>query len=294
MNRRHFLGSMLAAAVAAALPTGRALASVYYALSQVVSGILAVSPDGREVALSQAAVQEFSDSLRGGLLLPGSEDYDVARRVWNASIHKYPALIARCTGASDVARAVDFARDNDLLLAVKCGGHSFSGQSTCDRGLMIDLSGLRGVRVDPVARRMRVAGGSLLAAMDEEAMSFGLVTTAGTVSHTGVGGPDHGRGFGRVGRRFGLALDNVRAADVIAADGKFYRAGPDENPDLYWGIRGGGGNFGVVTSFEFELHPMEPTVIGGDIIFPLAQARQILSSMPSIRCRRPTTCTWTW
>ena len=268
--------SALAGAAAAALPTHRALAAAYHALTQVTGDLDAVTGAGGGVELPQADIQALSDSLRGRLLLPGNDGYDEARRVMNGSIDKHPALIAQCMGAADVSQAVSFAREYGLLVAVKCGGHSFAGKSTCDGGLQIDLSPLQGVRVDPIARTARVAGGSLLGPMDAETMGFGLVTTAGTVSHTGVGGLTLGGGFGRVGRRFGLALDNVRAVDIITADGEFRRASPDENPDLYWAVRGGGGNFGIVTSFEFQLHPMDRQVIGGDIVFPISQARQIL------------------
>lgn len=172
--------------------------------------------------------------------------------------------------------AVDFARESGLLVAVKCGGHSPSGKSTCDRGMMIDLSKLRSVRVDPERLVAQVSGGSLLGDMDHDTMSFGLVTTAGTVSHTGVGGLTLGGGFGRLARRFGLAVDNVRGVEMVTAGGKLLRAYPDENPDLYWGVRGGGGNFGVATNFEFQLHPMDREVIGGRIMFPLSEARQLL------------------
>jgi len=277
MNRRIFIQSTLATAAASALPTGKALAAIYHALAQVTADVRAVNPAGGEVVLAKTDVQALSDSLRGRLLLPGSDGYDIARSVTNGSIDMHPALIAQCTGASDVARAVNFARDNDLLLAVKCGGHSYAGKSTCDDGLQIDLSPLQGVRVDPIARTARVAGGSLLGPMDQETMAFDLVTTAGTVSHTGVGGLTLGGGFGRVARKFGLALDNVRSVDIITADGQFRRASKDENADLYWGVRGGGGNFGVVTSFEFQLHPMDREVIGGAVVFPIEQARNVMS-----------------
>ncbi len=195
----------------------------------------------------------------------------------NAQMNKHPALIVQPRGAADVKQAVDFARANNLLVAVKCGGHSPSGKSTCDNGMMIDLSLMRSVRVDPKAKIARVAGGSLLGDMDNETMAHGLVTTAGTVSHTGVGGLTLGGGFGRVARRFGLALDNVRSVDMVTASGDIVHASADENPELFWGTRGGGGNFGVVTSFEFDLHPMQRQVIGGNIMFPRSEARQVLS-----------------
>jgi FAD/FMN-containing dehydrogenase len=196
--------------------------------------------------------------------------------VLNASISKFPALIVQPRGVADVRRAVQFARESNLLVAVKCGGHSHSGKSTCDRGLMIDLSLMRGVRVDARERIAYVSGGSLLGDMDNETMQYGLVTSAGTVSHTGVAGLTLGGGFGRIARRFGLSLDNVRAAEVVTANGDVVRASADENPELLWGLKGGGGNFGIVTNFEFELHPMQREVVGGNIVFPFEQARQLL------------------
>ena len=212
------------------------------------------------------------------MLLAGDDGYDRARQILNPSFDKRPALIAQVTGTADIRTAVDFARENDgLLLAVKCGGHSHSGKSTCDMGMMIDLSGFRDVRVDPVAQRARVTGGSLLGQVDHEAMAYDLVTPMGTVSHTGVGGLVTGGGFGRVARRFGLSVDNLLSVDVVAADGEFYRASEDENPDLFWGVRGGGGNFGVVTSFEFQLHSMQRQVLGGQIMFPISMAREVLT-----------------
>jgi FAD/FMN-containing dehydrogenase len=221
-------------------------------------------------------VQELRDSLRGALLLAGDDGYDQARRVLNESINKHPALIVQPTGVADIRNAVTFARERELLLAVKCGGHSTSGKSTCEGGMQIDLSHFRSVRADPVSRRAYAAGGSLLGELDHESMAFGLVTTAGTVSHTGIGGLTLGGGFGRLARRFGLALDNVRAVDIVTADGRLLHASVDENPDLYWGVRGGGGNFGIVTGFEFGLHPMQREIAGGDVMFPIARAREIL------------------
>ncbi len=277
MNRRRFVQSSLAAAVAASLPASEGLAAILSGSMGVDADINAVTGDGAEVILKQAAVQELGESLRGNLVLPGHEVYEEARRVLNASINRYPALIVQCKGVADVKNAVDFARESNLLVAVKCGGHSFSGKSTCNGGMMIDLSTLRSVRVDPKARIANVSGGSLLADMDHDTMAFGLVTTAGTVSHTGVGGLTLGAGFGRVGRRFGLALDNVLGLDIVTADGRLLHANADENPELYWGLRGGGGNFGVVTNFDFQLHPMEREVIGGTVVFPLSEARSVLN-----------------
>ena len=276
MNRRHFVQGSVAAAVAASLSGGQAFGSILQALTEVTSNISAVTGNGAPVVLEKAALQELSDSLRGGLYLTGSEAYEKARKVLNKAINKYPAFVVRPSGVADIQNAVTFARERGLLVAVKCGGHSFSGRSTCDGGMQIDLSGIRGVRVDPKARTAYVEGGSFLGDMDHETMAQGLVTTAGTVSHTGVGGLTLGGGFGRVARRFGLALDNVKGVDIVTADGSLRHASADENPDLYWGVRGGGGNFGVVTSFEFALHPMQRQIIGGEVIWPLAAARDVM------------------
>ena len=273
MNRRDFFVSSLAATIAASLAGSRALAA---AAAPIVGDIKAVTGGGAEVVLAQSDLENLRRSLRGPLLLPGQPGYEEARRVLNASIDRHPALVVQPSGTADVRTAVSFARAHGLLLAVKCGGHSYSGKSTCEGGMQIDLSRFRAARVDPAARIAYVAGGSLLGELDHEAMSLGLVTTAGTVSHTGVGGLTLGAGFGRLARRFGLALDNVRGVEVVTADGRLLHASADENPDLFWGVRGGGGNFGVVTSFEFGLHPMERQVIGGDLVFPIARARELL------------------
>jgi len=276
MDRRHFLASSVAAGVASVLPGSPALASLFHALTQVTADVRAVTGAGSEVVLEQAAVQELSDSLQGAVLLPGNEAYEKARRVLNASIDKHPAIVVQPTGVADIRNAVTFAKERNLLLAVKCGGHSYAGKSTCDDGLQIDLSTFRGARVDPASRTAYITGGSLLAGLDHEAMAMGLVTTAGTVSHTGVGGLTLGGGFGRLARRFGLAVDNIKGVDIVTADGKFLHASAEENADLYWGVRGGGGNFGIVTSFEFGLHPMQRQIVGGEVLFPFAQARDIL------------------
>lgn len=271
MHRRTLLKSSVALAFAAAFPD-RLLA----ATETAAPDLMAVRGDRTPVAIAGSALRNLKASLRGNLLLAADPGYETARQVLNGAIDRRPALIVQPTGAADVRTAVAFARSLDLLLAVKCGGHSFSGQSTCDGGMQIDLSLLRGVRVDARARRAWVAGGSLLGAVDHEAMKEGLVTPLGTVSHTGAGGLTTGGGFGRMGRRFGLALDNVVSVDIVTADGTLRRASADENPDLYWGVRGGGGNFGVVTAFEFALHPAEREVIGGSLLFPIDRARDVL------------------
>ena len=273
MQRRLFVSSLLGAA-AGGVPLARALAAA--AATPIAGDLPATRLAGGETVLTRAAVKDFQASLRGPLLLAGQDGYDRARQVWNGMIDRRPALIAQCSGPADVVRSVQFARANDLLVAVRSGGHSTSGQSVCDGGLMIDLSAMHGVRVDPKAKRAWVPGGSLLGELDRESQLFGLATTAGTVSHTGAAGLTLGGGFGRLGRRFGLSCDNLESVDVVTADGKFLRASNNENRDLFWGLRGGGGNFGIATGFEYRLHEMGPTILGGPLIFPFSQAREVL------------------
>jgi FAD/FMN-containing dehydrogenase len=273
MKRRAFFRSGVAAAAALSLPRNDVFAAVFRPAPRRPQDIAAVTGDGKAVTLSGKAIADLRSRMRGRVLLAQDEGYDSARRILNPIIDKRPALIAQVTGVADIRAAVDFARDNGgLLTAVKCGGHSTSGQSTCDRGMMIDLSAFRNVRVDPTARRAWVTGGSLLGMVDHETAPYELVTTLGTVSHTGVGGLVTGGGFGRVGRRFGLAIDNLVSVDVVTADGQLVHASADENPDLFWGVRGGGGNFGIVTNFEFRLHPMQRQVVAGFIGFPMSKA----------------------
>jgi FAD/FMN-containing dehydrogenase len=272
MDRRDFCRGTLAATVAASMLQTRALADA----ATEVRDVDVVMGTGGRATLRRGEIDELRKALRGPLLMPGEAGYDQARRVLNAAIDRRPALVVQPTGVADIRTAVAFARQHALLLAVKCGGHSYGGKSTCDGGLQVDLSRFRGVRVDPAARVAYVAGGSLLGELDHEAMAFGLVTTAGTVSHTGVGGLTLGGGFGRLARRLGLALDNLIGADLVTADGSLLHVSADENPDLFWGVRGGGGNFGIVTGFEFRLHPMNRQVVGGDLVFPLSRARELL------------------
>jgi len=274
MKRRTFIRSGAVAFAAISLPSLNPLDALYRVASSDPDDLTVLTGDGREIAIAGSDLAGLAARLNGRLLLADDNGYDDARLIRNPSFDRYPALIVQVTGAADVRTAVDFAREHGgLLLAVKCGGHSFSGASTCDRGMMIDLSGMRGVRVDPAVRRARVAGGSLLGPVDHEAMAHGLVTPLGTVSHTGVGGLVTGGGFGRLSRRYGLSIDNLRSVDVVSADGVLRHASEDQHPDLFWGVRGGGGNFGVVTSFEFDLHPMDRQVYGGAIFFPISRAR---------------------
>jgi len=214
--------------------------------------------------------------MTGPVLLSGHPDYDSARAIWNGMHDKRPALIARCLNSDDVSQAVTFARERELLVAVRGGGHSWPGKSICDDGLMIDLSQMNTVSVDAEAQRARSQGGALLNALDTASLEHGLVTTAGVVSHTGVGGFTLGGGFGRLNRKYGLAVDNVRGAEIITADGTIRRINAEEDPDLFWAIRGGGGNFGVVTEFEFQLYPFERNIFSGGIVWPVEQARDVL------------------
>ena len=278
MKRRTFLQSAAATAAIVSLPGRPAFATAFRVAPRRFSDVEAVTGDGERVVLTSAALADLKARLRGGLLLAGDDGYDRARTILNPSFDKHPALVVQPTGVADIRTAVDFARENKgLLLAVKCGGHSASGQSTCDKGMLIDLSRFRDVRVDPVAKRAWVTGGSLLGQVDHEAMAFGLVTPLGTVSHTGVGGLVTGGGFGRVARRFGLSIDNLLSVDVVTADGQLRHASATENPDLFWGVRGGGGNCGIVTNFEFRLHPMQRKVVAGRFVFPWSKAREALT-----------------
>jgi len=225
-------------------------------------------------SIDSAALTAFRDGFAGEVILPADPGYDAARIVWNGTIDRRPAIVVRPTGAADVLTAVRFARENDLLVSVRSGGHSVAGYSTCDDGIVIDLSRMRGVRVDPEQRVARAHGGALLAELDREAQAFGLVCPVGVVSHTGIGGLALGGGMGRLMRRYGLTIDNLLSVDVVSADGRLVRASEDENADLFWGMRGAGPNFGVVTSFEFRLHPFEPTVTCGTVAYPADRARE--------------------
>jgi FAD/FMN-containing dehydrogenase len=274
MKRRVFVQSSLLAA-AMGLPSIRSLhAAVREGRTADVD---AITGDGHQITLRGRDIDDLAAKLRGRVLLTGDRGYDDARMLRNPSFDKHPALIVQPTSVEDVQAAVNFARVNRLLVAVKCGGHSHSGQSTCDRGMQIDLSNLRGVRVDATAQRASVSGGTLLGQVDRETSVHELVTPLGTVSHTGVGGLTLGGGFGRIARRFGMAIDNLEAVDVVTADGKLVHASVSDNPDLFWGVRGGSGNFGVVTNFDFRLHPMQRQVVVGKVVYPLARARDVLN-----------------
>ncbi|HXZ59241.1 MAG TPA: FAD-binding oxidoreductase [Steroidobacteraceae bacterium] len=267
MRRRSFVAAGLAALTTAALRRPAFAAS---------ADLNAVGLEGAPLILKGTDVDELRAALRGELLAPGLSGYDQARRLWNPAFDRHPALIARCSGAADVRHAVSFAAAHGLLTAVRGGGHSFSGQSGCDGGLVIDLSPMRAVEVDPSTRRARVGGGALLAHLDRETQGFGLATPAGVVADTGVAGLTLGGGIGRLGRKFGLSCDNLLEAEVITADGRWLRVSAQQDPDLLWGLRGGAGNFGVVTEFIFGLHEVGP-LYGGTLSFPFdAGARTLL------------------
>lgn len=227
-------------------------------------------------SLEQATVESFTEQVRGEVLRAGDAGYDEARTVWNAMIDREPALIVRCAGAADVITAVNFAREFDLRLAVKGGGHNVAGNAICDDGLVIDLSRMNAVRVDPDGKLAHVQGGATWRDFDHEAQAFGLATTGGIVSNTGVAGVTLGGGLGYLDRTYGLAHDNLRSIDVVTADGELIRASEEENADLFWGMRGGGGNFGIATSFEFDLYEVGPEVLAGRIIHPYEAAADFL------------------
>ncbi|MEO5696293.1 MAG: FAD-binding oxidoreductase [Burkholderiaceae bacterium] len=226
--------------------------------------------------IDSAAIQTLQLQLRGRLIQPEDAQYDSARKVFNAMIDRYPRLIVRCAGVADVICAVNFAREHELLLAVRSGGHNGGGLGICDNGLVLDLSLLKGIRVDPQARTVRVESGCTWGDVDHATHAFGMATPSGIISTTGVGGLTLGGGIGHLTRRFGLTIDNLLGADMVLADGSFVSVSADQNSDLYWGIRGGGGNFGVVTSFLFRLHPIH-SVIAGPTLWRLEQAADVLS-----------------
>jgi FAD/FMN-containing dehydrogenase len=231
---------------------------------------------GGTVGLASDALEALRSGLRGSVCLPGEPGYDEARTIWNAMVDRRPGMVVRCAGPADVMRCVDFARDQGVLLAVRSGGHNIAGNAVCDGGLMLDLSPMKSVRVDPAARTARVEAGVTLGEFDHEAQAFGLATPLGINSTTGVAGLTLGGGFGWLSRSCGMTVDNLLSADVVTASGELVTASETENRDLFWAIRGGSGNFGVVTSFEFKLHPVGPEVLSGLIVHPFDQAGVLL------------------
>jgi FAD/FMN-containing dehydrogenase len=235
-----------------------------------------VTLTGAAAALGEAVLERFGSRLRGKLFRLGDADYEEARLIWNGLIDKRPALIARCAGVADVIDSVNFARENDLLVAVRGGGHNVAGNAVADGGLVIDLSPMKGIRVDPERRTARAEGGATLGDIDRETQVFGLATPLGVVSETGIAGLTLGGGIGWLRRKYGLSSDNLVSVDLVTADGRFLTASETENEDLFWGIRGGGGNFGVVTSFEYRLHPVGPEVMCCFVLYPGDRAREVL------------------
>jgi FAD/FMN-containing dehydrogenase len=278
MKRRDFVTSSLSiAAVAFAARTYAAPSDDLPILSRT----------GKQLLLTRAEVSELRSGLHGALLLNGDSGYEEARHIWNGAFDRHPAAILRCADATDVVNAVQFAQSHDLLVAVRGGGHSLPGHSVCEGGLMIDLAPLQGVQVDKSARTARVDPGVWLGAMDREVQKAGFVVPAGTVSHTGVAGLSLGGGIGRLARKFGLTIDSLLGVNLVTPDGKLRKVNAQENPDLFWAIRGGGGNFGVVTSFEFRLHELRSDVIAGDLVFPIDQARGVLDFLAEHAERAP-------
>ncbi|HJU75490.1 MAG TPA: FAD-binding oxidoreductase [Gemmatimonadaceae bacterium] len=232
--------------------------------------------DGREIVLKAATIDDLRKRLRGRVLEPGDPGYDDSRTVWNAMIDRRPALVARCIGAADVAASVRFAQEHDLLLCVKCGGHNIAGLATADGAFMLDLSHMRGAWVDAERRIVHAQGGCLLGDVDRETQLHGLAAVLGFISLTGIAGLTLGGGAGYLTRRWGWTVDTVAGMDVVTADGTLVRASDDANPDLFWGVRGGGGNFGVVTGIDYRLFPVGPEIIGGVVAWPASQAHRVL------------------
>ena len=237
--------------------------------------------------LQATKIETLKHSIKGETLLPGSEAYESARRIWNAMIDKRPALILRCSSTSDVVHAANFARDSGLLLAVRGGGHNIAGNALCDDGIVIDLSQMKAAHVNPGARRVTIEGGATLADLDAATQAHGLATPVGINSTTGVAGLTLGGGFGWLSRKHGMTVDNLESAEVVTAAGEVVRASATEHPDLFWALRGGGGNFGVVTRFEFRLHPVGPGVLSGLIVYPLSEAKSVLRRYRDFAMKAP-------
>jgi hypothetical protein len=229
----------------------------------------------------------FRSVFEGRLIVPGDPDYDIARAVWNGMVDRHPALVARCTGVADVVAALRFAREEGLAIAVRGGGHSVAGFSTCDGGMVIDLGPICGVVVDPERRVAQVGGGALLSQLDEAGQRFGLACPVGVVGHTGVGGLTLGGGIGRLQRKYGYTIDNLLGVDLVTADGALVHAGPDENSDLFWGLRGAGANYGIATSFRFRMHPVGPTIVHGLLVYPVDRAHDLAARLQELASTAP-------
>ncbi len=228
------------------------------------------------MAVPDVTELDLDDRFAGRLIRPADPEYDEARRIWNGMTDRRPAVIARCAGADDVVACVRFARENDLLVSIRGGGHNVAGTAVCDGGLMIDLSPMKGIRIDPSRCTVRAEAGLLWGEFDQECQGFGLATTAGIVSHTGIAGLTVGGGIGHLMRKHGLTCDNLLSVDLVTADGELVHASDDEEPELFWAVRGGGSNFGVVTSFEYQLHPVGPVLLAGLVMHPVERATEVL------------------
>lgn len=237
--------------------------------------------------LPATTIEELKQNISGQVVLPHDDAYEEARKIWNAMIDKRPALIVRCATTSDVVRAVNFARENGLLLAVRGGGHNIAGNAICDDGIVIDLSGMKAASVDVAARRVTIEGGATLADLDAATQAHGLATPVGINSTTGVAGLTLGGGFGWLSRKYGMTIDNLESAEVVTAAGEVVRANAVEHPDLFWALRGGSGNFGVVTRFEFRLHPVGPDVLSGLIVYPISAAKSVLQQYREFVAKAP-------
>jgi FAD/FMN-containing dehydrogenase len=246
-----------------------------------------MSQEDMMTTLQTTRIEELKNGVKGEVLLPSDEGYDDARRIWNATIDKRPGVIVRCSTTSDVVRAVNFARQSGLVLAVRGGGHNIAGNALCDDGIVIDLSRMKAAHVDPGARRVTIEGGALLADLDAATQAHGLATPVGINSTTGVAGLTLGGGFGWLSRKYGMTVDNLESAEVVTAAGEVVRASATDRPDLFWALRGGGGNFGVVTRFEFRLHPVGPDVLSGLIVYPLAEAKSVLQQYRAFAAKAP-------
>ena len=259
-----------------------------------MAGITVATNDGGSTTITQEATDALAASLRGTLMTEDTPGYDEARTIWNAMIDRKPALIAECTGAADVAKAVKFAGEYGLFVSVRSGGHNIAGSAVCDGGMMISLAKMKSIRVDPAARRAWVEPGNTLGDVDNETQQYALAVPVGINSTTGIAGLTLGGGFGWLSRKHGLTIDSLISADVVTPSGDFVRVSARENTDLFWGIRGGGGNFGIVTAFEFELHPIGPQVLSGLVVHPFKDAKKVLQHYREFCAQAPDEVTvWT-
>jgi FAD/FMN-containing dehydrogenase len=240
------------------------------------SGTRITSLSGEETYLAEDAIINLKKQIQGDVLLPSDDDYDQARKIWNGMIDKHPALIIRCTGPADVIDAVKFARKHQIIVSIRGGGHNVSGNSLVDNGMVIDLSKMKGIHVDPKSRTVRAQAGATLGELDRETQVFGLAVPSGIVTTTGIAGLTLGGGFGWLARKHGLSADNLISVDMVTAEGEFLTVSKTEHEDLFWGLRGGGGNFGIATSFEYQLQPIGPTVLGGMLLHPMKDAPEFL------------------